>query len=159
MKSKLSAKISSFSLFEVTVALAILSILIGIIGTSINRLNEQVKISSHLSDDVNHFYTVRSALWRELYASDSIRVEQNTLLIYSNNEVVLYLINEDRLHKKSKDYVQDLKIEVSGIEKVIAGNQEKVQINFLIGDQAITMSYVLQTTIEQTVNTYFSTLQ
>ena len=101
MKQKFShIKIKAFSLFEVTVALAILSILLTIITVALNRFNEQIKLSSDVHQELNNFYIVRSNLWRELYESDSMFCSNDELKIFNKTQEIDYFIEDESLFRK-----------------------------------------------------------
>ena len=97
-------RVHSFTIFEVTVVLAILSVLITIVSVSINRFNEQMKITSTIQEELNTFYAFRSNLWHEFYRADSIQLNENEVHIYSKNHLICYKKQADFLVRKTRVY-------------------------------------------------------
>jgi len=92
--------IAAFTLFEVTMVLAIMGILVSIIAITLNRFNEQLKNSTQVQAELNDWYLFRSNLWRELYQSDSLKLDKDILAIYNSSDSILYTIENDTLKRK-----------------------------------------------------------
>lgn len=152
-------KLKAFSLFEVTVALAILSILLTIITVALNRFNEQIKLSSDIRQELNDFYVVRSNLWRELYESDSLLCENNELKIISGDLETLYFIEDERLFRKKDDQVMDLKIPIESISEVEEGKKIRIVFSFIWKEEIMKLSYLKRANLDKQINQYFEELK
>jgi prepilin-type N-terminal cleavage/methylation domain-containing protein len=155
----IKSKIKAFSLFEVTVALAILSILLTIITVSLNRFNEQIKLSSDVRQELNDFYVVRSNLWRELYESDSLICVNNELKILSGDIETLYFIEDERLFRKKDDQVMDLKIPIESISEVEEGKKIRIVFSFIWKGEIMKLSYLKRANLDKQINQYFEELK
>ncbi len=152
-------KIKAFSLFEVTVALAILSILLTIITVSLNRFNEQLKFSSEVHQELNDFYIVRSNLWRELYESDSLFCSNNELQIFNQTKEINYFIEDERLFRKIDENIIDLKIPIETIQELEQDGNLKIVFSFLWKDEIMKLSYLKLSSLESKINRYFDDLK
>lgn len=155
----ISSKIKAFSLFEVTVALAILSILLTIVTVALNRFNEQVKMSSDVHQELNQFYIVRSNLWRELYESDSIFCANNEAQIYFQGKESTYFIEDEVLLRKKDGTVTDLKIPIESISEIEEGENIKIVFSFTWKEEIMKLSYLKLASRESKINRYFDELK
>ncbi len=155
----LKSKLKAFSLFEVTVVLAILSILLTIITVALNRFNEQIKLSSDVRQELNDFYVVRSNLWRELYESDSLLCQNNELKIISGDLETLYFIEDERLFRKKDDQVMDLKIPIESISEVEEGKKIRIVFSFIWKEEIMKLSYLKRANLDKQINQYFEELK
>lgn len=164
--------IKAFTVFEITVVIAIMGILLTIITTALNRFNELVKQSSEVNQELNHFYAIRSNLWRELYEADSLKPEKNKLLLYIGTTIVQYEVKEEKLYRKTQHGEQELGLDILGIEseESTAPNlptgqedvgQEKgkrIKFRFIWKEEEMQLTYLYSAKLDQQINTYFQNL-
>ncbi|MDG1332923.1 MAG: hypothetical protein P8P74_11385, partial [Crocinitomicaceae bacterium] len=93
--NKKEEHIDAFTIFEVTVVLAIMGVLIGLIATSVNRFNEQLKMTGDINQELNEWFAFRSNLWSELYACDSIQSVDQELTLFAQNRVIKYKLEDE----------------------------------------------------------------
>lgn len=152
--------IAAFTLFEVTVVLAIMSILLTIVTVSLNRFNEQIKNSSEIHQELNHFYIVRSNLWRELYESDSLLCGQNRLQIFTAGQVVEYFTEDEILLRKSlRSEEENMKLAVESIKTVEKNGEEVIEISFIWKEELMKLSYLNKAHLDLKINRYFEELK
>ncbi|MCE3297042.1 MAG: hypothetical protein K0R65_2756 [Crocinitomicaceae bacterium] len=152
--------IKAFTLFEVTVVLAIMSIMLTIISVSLNRFNEQIKNSSEIHQELNHFYIVRSNLWRELYESDSLTCDQNTLQIYKGTDRVDYTIEDELLQRKSlRSEIENMNLAVESIKTVEKDGEQLIEIAFIWKEEIMKLSYLNKAHLDLKINRYFEELK
>ena len=152
--------IAAFTLFEVTVVLAIMSILLTIVTVSLNRFNEQVKNSSEIHQELNHFYIVRSNLWRELYESDSLICTQNRLQIYTSGQVVEYFTEDEILQRKSlRSEAEDMKLAVESIKNTDRDGEQLIEIAFIWKEELMKLTYLNKAHLDSKINRYFEELK
>lgn len=156
---KIQRKIAAFTIFEITVVLAIMSILITIITISLNRFNEQIKSSSEIHEELNAFYIVRSSIWKELYESDSLFCEKNNLLIYQPQRIIEYFVDDEILYRKTDQITTDLKIPVTQIIETEKSGIKKIEISFLWKGEIMKLSYLNNIRPDVKINHYFDDLK
>lgn len=152
--------IAAFTLFEVTMVLAIMGILVSIIAITLNRFNEQLKNSTQVQAELNDWYLFRSNLWRELYQSDSLKLNNDILAIYHSSDSVLYTIEDDTLKRKSgKQDWASTHFEASGLREEILGGKHQFVFEFPWKNEVMHLRYSIKKTIKNQVDTYFDSLQ
>ena len=157
---KQSNYISAFTLFEVTMVLAIMGILVSIIAITLNRFNEQLKNSTLIQAELNDWYLFRSNLWRELYQSDSLKLDKDILAIYHSSDSVLYTIEDDTLKRKSgKLDWASTHFEASGLREEIEDGKNIFVFEFPWKNEVMHLRYSSKKTIKNQVDTYFDSLQ
>ena len=110
--SKSSSKIASFTVFEATVVVAIIGILLTIVSTSINRFNEQLKNRSLIAERMNAMLMLRSTLHTQYYDADSLNCSPGNLVLYKNADSVVYRSIDGQLsiQKGSRQDLFDLEV-------------------------------------------------
>lgn len=152
--------IAAFTLFEMTVVLAIMGILISIIAVSLNRFGEQMKQSSEVQGELNQWYQFRSNLWRELYVSDSLIMNKDVLSIYKGTQAVQYKVDEEILLRKNEttDW-QTTNISAESIKESILDEKRFLEFSFIWKGDPLKMTYLCQESIKYRIDSYFEKLQ
>lgn len=158
IKKKRHIILDAFTIFEVTVVLAIMSVLITIISFSLNRFNEQLKMSNDIGLELNQWRAIRSTLWREFYFSDSITIKNNILSIYSFEKEVNYKVDNDILYRKNNSDWNNLKLETEAIYEVATKDSRSFNIDFMWKNEIMTLSYPYNPTANIKINEYFNQL-
>lgn len=150
--------IPSFTIFEVTMVLAIMSILVMIVSTSINRFNEQLKVVDDIKAELNYFHVVRANIWKDLYLADSISMVNNQLIISQGDIKQGYKIEEGLLYRKNNSDWFNLAIEATSIFKSTEENTPVFHIVFPWKSNEIDLEYYYKPSIDRSVNAYFDGL-
>ncbi|MCF8414625.1 MAG: prepilin-type N-terminal cleavage/methylation domain-containing protein [Crocinitomicaceae bacterium] len=150
---------AAFTLLEITVVLAIMSILISIVSLTLNRFNEQMKQSAELQEELNHWYQFRSNLWRELYCSDSLRFNNDILTIHSSNENIQYKANNDVLYRKNgeSEWIES-KIKADYLKEIISDEKRVLEFSFIWKGEPLVLNYLCKESKKQKIDTYFNKL-
>lgn len=152
--------IEAFTLFEVTVVLAIMSVLVTILAVSLNRFNEQLKNSTIVQGELNTWYQFRSNLWRELYTSDSLRFIDSELGIYHDSTSVSYKIEDDTLFRKGASMEwSSTHMAASAITEVIENEQKIVSLDFIWKGELMQLRYLNAPSLKREMDSYFETLE
>jgi len=151
-------KLSAFTIMEVTVVLAIMSILVTIIATSMNRFGEQLKNSSDISQELNEWNAFRSNLWKEFYYSDSLKTQDNNLFIYKNLELIEYNLTGNVIQRTTNGNTIDTKIEASGIRIEEREKASLIIIDVLWKGDIMSMEFYNQPVLNNQINSYFEKL-
>ncbi len=159
MDSRMRRKLKSFTVMEVLIVMAIMGLLVGIIANATNRLSEQLKNSSDISQELNQWYAFRSNLWRELYFSDSMNVEKNELTIFENQREFSYFIDDGFLKRTENQKVIDTKILVKSIEVEQKENKEYIVLDFNWKTESLKMKFYKPSDLSSRVNRYFSSVK
>lgn len=158
MTNKKRNRIDAFTIFEVTVVLAIMSVLIGIISFSLNRFNEQLHNSSKISAEMNEFRAIRSEIWREFYFADSITEKNGELSIYMKDQTAVYKIADGRLYRSTGNDWKDLNLEMEAIHSEPREDATVYHLDILWKGDVMHMDYHFQHGIDKKINEYFKRL-
>ncbi len=167
-QSRLSA-VPSFTILEVTIVVAILSVLVTIITLTLNRFNEQLKINREIQQELNNWMLVRSNFWTEYHLSDSIDVVSQSLVFYQPHRSVFYRPEEERLVRKERsstvpasapdpDEWREMNVEISSIRKETAGEDEVIILSFPLKGEEMQLRFLKQKSKAGAVNHYYEQL-
>lgn len=157
--SKRAQHIDAFTIFEVTVVLAIMGILITIIATSVNRFNEQLKMTGDVNQELNEWFAFRANLWSELYACDSITTEGGELLLFGKKRVVKYKLEEDKVMRSTGFDWQETKTKAESIRLEEVDDKTTVIFDFKWKGDIMTLSYYFEPDVNDKINDYFARLK
>ncbi len=150
--------VPAFTIFEVTVVLAIMSLLISLMASSLNRFNEQLKVSTDVHAELNHWYAVRASIWQDFYQADSILMEAGAMYLYRDEGVASYRVSEGTLERSSgADWMSmDISAESVYMEEKQGASICHVVIEWK--DRPMDLRYHFQPAIDLGINNYFNTL-
>ncbi len=148
----------AFTIFEVTVVLAIMSVLIAIISLSLNRFSEQLHLSAKLSSEMNAFRALRSELWREFYFADSIHQQESEIELFEGKQAHKYRIIDERLHHFVNGDWMDLKLEMESIHQEESEDAVLYHLDFIWKGEAMHLDYHFKPGRDKQINTYFDQL-
>lgn len=156
VERKKIASIKAFTIFEVTVVLAILGVLITIISVSLNRFNEQLKINNDVHEELNHWMLVRANMWREYYDADSLVFESNQLTIYQPNRAIQYKEEGELLmRKEGMSEWKSMKVELTSIVSEENEGKTFIIFSFPLKNDIMELKYYCKENKKNIVNTYF----
>lgn len=147
--------VAAFTILEVVIVLSIMSVLITIIAVASNRFQEQLKQTSVIQESLNRFYAIRSALWYELYTSDSINVANNQATIFMPERIVYYKIEEDTLYRMHQETWQNLHQPMLGIQATKENETQQVSFQFDWKDAPMELRYYSQNGLKQKMDNFF----
>lgn len=151
--------IDAFTIFEVTVVLGIMGVLIGLIATSVNRFNEQLKMTSDLNQELNEWFAFRSNLWSELYACDSIQSVEKELVLYSNKRIIKYKLEDEGVMRSNGTEWQTTKSKAESIRLETENDETTVIFDFKWKGELMTLSYYFEPDVKNKINDYFAQLK
>lgn len=150
--------IAAFTIFEITVVLAVMSVLITIISASMNRFNEQLKVATEVHAELNHWRAVRSVIWSDFYAADSIRLTVGELTLFSEEHSTLYKIQDDQLHRSLDNISVNLEVEAESIYAEEKAGTNSYHMTFPWKGGTMDLNYHFQAGIDIKMNAYFDNL-
>jgi chaperonin cofactor prefoldin len=149
-------QIPAFSLFEVTVVLGLMSLLIGIIYTAMNRFQEQLYKDQEVKQELSDFFVFRANLWRELDECDSAAMVNDVLYLYQADNAILYKnVAGDLLRKREKE--TDFVATKQRVESISLSGS-KVQFLLAWKKEQIAIEYLFNGTVSNQINAYFDAL-
>lgn len=152
--------VKAFTIFEVTVVLAILGVLITIISVSLNRFNEQLKMDQEVHEELNHWMLVRANLWREYYDADSLELKSNLLTIYQKNRKINYKEEDEQLmRKENSDEWKSMKVQLESIILDEIDGKKHIILSFPFKNEVMELKYYCKKNKKNSVNTYFEALK
>ena len=151
--------IDAFTIFEVTVVLAIMGVIIGLIATSVNRFQEQLKMTGDINQELNDWFAFRANLWNELYQCDSIQQHEQELYLFSNDRLIKYKLDGDELLRSNGNNWMATKTKAESIR--LERNDEKTNVifDFLWKGENMTLNYYFEPDIKSKINTHFAKLK
>lgn len=156
MKNKpLTYRFAAFSILEVTVVIALMALLSALFFAALNRFNEQVRNETMIKNELNHWFMVRSNLWRELDEADSIRVTDNKALIYLAGVETEYSIAADKLVRRTGETTTPFEIEMAAIKQEKHDGSQCVDFQILWKNEEMILSYPLKSSLADRINKYY----
>jgi type II secretory pathway pseudopilin PulG len=159
MNSLNQNRIDAFTIFEVTVVMAIMSVIISIISLSFNRFHEQLKVAQNISSELNEFRMIRSTLWKDFTSADSIRFASEELIVYRNTSAIKYQAIDERLHRDHTGEWQDLNIGVESIYVDSTNGMQNYHINFLWKGEEMDWHFLDQPSLAMRINNHFNEMR
>lgn len=127
MSSSMRNSVPAFTIFEVTIVLAIMSVIVSMVAFSVQRLFGQMQVTEEIHAELNNFYKVRSMLWYDCITADSIVFGEQQFAAYSKGSEIQYRLEADAMIRTQNGLDQDLKLEVNSLEKrEVEGGSELV---------------------------------
>ncbi len=136
-----------------------MSVLIAIISNSVNRFNEQLKVSTDVHAELNHWRSVRSVIWSDFYHADSINFGNGELTMFEDGKEAAYKIIDDQLHRRSNADWFNLEVEAERIYQEEKNEEVVFHMLFPWKEVPMDLSYHYQTAIDGKVNAFFDRLQ
>jgi hypothetical protein len=157
MNSK-EGKIAGFTVFEATVVVVIIGILMTIVSVSVNRFNEQLKNTADLNQKLNDFYMVRSGVYTNYYSSDSLACQNNRLVFYRENDSTVYSIDEGKLAIELNNNLKKISLPVEEIGNTEMNGKQYVKMEFIWTPRNLQIRLPRYSFPEQSVNAFFKNI-
>lgn len=139
--------------------LAIMGILIGLIATSVNRFNEQLKMTGEISQELNEWFAFRANLWSELYQCDSIQQQEAELHLFTNDRLVKYKLDgEDVLRTTGNEWFTT-KTKAESIRMETVEKRTQVIFDFMWKGEIMTLNYYFEPELSTQINRHFDELK
>lgn len=151
-------RVKAFTIFEVTVVLAVMSTLITMISSALNRFNEQLKLTSDVRQELNHWYAVRSVIWHDFYQADSLLMAGGQLSMFSEQGSVSYRLENGMLERMHGADWLSLEIPAEQLYADSSGDAVRYHMVFIWKDKPMDLCYHHQPGIDLSVNHYFDQL-
>lgn len=155
MNRRSAHKIPAFTIFEVTVVLAIMSVLITIISSALNRFQEQLKVATDVRAELNQWYALRSVLWQDLYYADSVQMQQAELHLFSDGKATAYRIQEGIFERsRGGEWVSGV-VPAERLFLDTTGARQICHLEFLWKEQPMDLHFAVQPSEDVRINAYF----
>lgn len=148
-------KIAAFSLLEVTIVIALTGMVFSIFFSALNRFNEQITLDVGLKNELNHWFAVRSVLWKDLDAADSLHVINGELHIFQSNKTIQYVVENELLVKKSGKAVSNTSIKINEIREIMDQGERCVELQVVWKARNLPIVFPLISNAENKINQYF----
>lgn len=169
MDKRIIRSLQSFTILEVTIVAAVLSILVTIITITLNRFNEQLKVNRGIREELNNWMLVRSNFWNEYYLSDSAGMDNRMLVFYQPHRSIYYKLEEDKLMRKEvkkmnvpgtplpEDWT-DMNVDAASIKEDTSNDRQLIILTFLLKGDNMELSFLKQKSKTDLVNRYYEKL-
>jgi len=149
-------KIPGFTIFEVTVVLAIMGTIVSLIMIASLRFNEQLKQTSVIRQELNTFFAFRSNLWDEFYHLDSVKTVGNELQLFSDKREISYRINDQSLERFHRGAWRATDLSAERIRVEESDGTQEIVFDFLWKGSIMTMRYFFKPDARNSINDYFA---
>lgn len=154
---KRTARVKAFTIFELTVVLALLSVIVTIISWSLNRFNEQIKNSSVIHTELNQWFAFRSNLWHELYNADSLVCGAQSVSIFKGGTSIDYRVAGETLERRNQYEWGATAMEIESINREVLPDGILVHFNFKWKGELMELSFKQFSQVKEIINHYFET--
>lgn len=149
-------RVAAFSVLEVTIVIGLLGLVSALVFGALNRFSEQVRNETQIRNELNAWFVVRAALWRELDGADSIAVTKDRAAIWFMGKPTDYYIAGNRLFRKKGETDADLNIAMNAILSEEVKGRRYVTFNIDWKGEEMLLRYPLRTTVADRINRYFT---
>lgn len=147
--------IPAFTIFEVTIVLAIMGVIVSMVAFSVQRLFNQMQVTEELHAELNNFYQVRSTLWYDCSTADSVVFNSSRIYTYKKGLPTIYFIEEDVFYRSVEGRSQELKVAVRGLSNNILEDGEEIVITFDWKGDPMEWRFFNRPDFAESVNQYF----
>ncbi|WP_044397250.1 type II secretion system protein J [Lacinutrix sp. Hel_I_90] len=109
-------KIKAFTILEVVMSLAIMSIIIVMVYTIFTLLSKQLYAYSHLTEEINNYNQLDTALKRDLHNANDIQFSNNVLLLISKGDSLKYTYTKNRLIRGSLTSIDTFSVAIKAFD-------------------------------------------
>jgi hypothetical protein len=150
--------LKAFTILEVTIVMALMSLLIGIVFSAVNRFQEQLYRDQRVKGELSLFFVLRANLWQELDACDSVQHLDKTLTLFSDHRVISYKAEKEMLWRKENGAFEPVPACLKDYKYSNDDKGEQVTFLFQLEREEIQLRYQFQNQLTDRVNVYFNTL-
>lgn len=151
--------IPSFTIFEITMVMAIMGVIITIVTISMTRFNEQLKMTGDVNQELNDWYAFRSNLWNELYTMDSVRMKEQHMFLYTEGKEVVYRVEDESFQRRMGENWIETGQEVSSLRLDEQKDGTHVVFDFEWKGETMTIDYLYRPDVRTSINAYFDQLK
>lgn len=155
MNKQQSHSIPAFTIFEVTIVLAVMSVIAAMVTFSVNSLFSQMHTSEAIHKELNNFYRVRSTLWYDCISADSVVYYQNTFVAYQSNRTVTYSLEDEQLVRQQNGMRELLGITVKSIKSEETKQGEEIILTFDWKEEELLWRYFNRPNLAAGINQFF----
>jgi len=136
-----------------------MSVLISIIAASLNRFNEQLKMAGDIRTELNQWYAVRSVIWKDFYAADSVQMTSGEMHIYTASGLTSYRISEGILERNNGDAWISLQMETEQLYIDTLSVADVCHMVFTWKEKPMDLRFAFQPAVDVRINRYFEQLK
>jgi type II secretory pathway pseudopilin PulG len=149
-------KLSAFTVLEITIVLALTSLLTALFFGALNRFNMTMANETKIKNELNQLFLFRSNLWRELDEADSIKVENNVAQLFNDKNVITYSGFESQTKWEKGETSRLFNLEIEHIEMERVNGNEVIDFMFIWRQDELNIYFPLKQDARQVINTYFN---
>ncbi len=150
-------KLNSFTIIEVLVTISIMTIVITIFSSLINKFNLQLSVNQNINEQIRGFMIFRANLRNECYNADSIIINGDTLQIFNNVSTINYFKQNELLYRNTSlnRKSNNLEIEIVSIFKGNVRSRDTFFMNLILGGHPITLRLETQNNLKSIIDNFF----
>lgn len=147
--------VPAFTIFEVTIVLAIMGVIVSMVAFSVQRLFNQMQVTEELHAELNNFYQVRSTLWYDCTTADSVIFKNNQILSYKQGNPIVYFLEDEVFYRSQQGVEQQLKVAVTRLSSNALEDGEEIVITFDWKGESMDWRFFNRPDLSESVNQYF----
>jgi type II secretory pathway pseudopilin PulG len=155
MNKQRKHSVPAFTIFEVTIVLAIMSVLVTMVTFSINRLFDQTRVTQEIHSELNNFYKVRSTLWYDCITADSLTLQAQEIHVFKKENKIQYSLDEEQLFRSVNGTKRPLDVIVRSLEMETTKEGEEIVLTFDWKGEALPWRFFNRRDVAGSVNQYF----
>ena len=158
--SKTTQHIKAFTILEVVISIAIMSIIIAMVYTIYTLMSKQLFEYSDQTEVVNSYNQINVAFNRDLHNASKLVNVNKKIYLLSNRDTLQYELLENKLVRSSNKSVDTFQVKVSKFKLVeedeLLGNRiKRIQIDYEFFEQKIEALYIKDFGVTNQINKTF----
>ncbi len=158
--SNKTKKIKAFTILEIVISLAIMSIIIAMVYTIYTLMSAQLFEYSDQTEQVNAYNQINVTFKRDLHNAIKIKEINNQVYLLSGKDTVQYEIFENKLVRSTQTMVDTFRVKVSKFKKMnedeLLGNKiQRFETSYELFDQTIDALYFKNFGVTNHINKTF----
>ncbi|WP_452223476.1 PulJ/GspJ family protein [Lacinutrix chionoecetis] len=156
----MSKRIKAFTILEVVISLAIMSIIIAMVYVIFTLLSKQLYQYSNQTEQINNYNQLNSLLIRDLHNASNISYTANELLLTIQSDSIKYAHANNKLIRTHVNSIDTFSIEIKTFNIVennllFINKRRPLQVTYHMFDQDIVGYYYKDFGVSNRVNKQF----
>jgi prepilin-type N-terminal cleavage/methylation domain-containing protein len=154
--------IKAFTILEVVISLALMSIIIAMVYSLYAMLSKQLHVYNDETELVNNYNQLNSLLSRDVHNSNKLVSNAQGLYLLSSKDTVNYYVNNDNLIRVKNQDIDTFQVIISNFktvkEDVLLGNNiQRIEATYDLFGEQIDAIYFKDYGVSDNINDIFFT--
>lgn len=150
----MTKKMKSFTILEALISLMLMSIIIGLIFSTINLIGKQLSLFQKENTEILEYNLFNSVFKNDLHNSSDFKINDNQILFIKYDETeVSYSIEKPNVLRKYQSVLDTFKIKV--LEYKLNSDQGEFEMKLKLLNEIINTNYFFKRGVSKTINSKF----